>query len=354
MKPIILTPLGIATIVALIVGLIFAAPFLPIVVLSALMAFLFFPIYHRLKKRTNRPHISATITLLISTLVVLIPIVTVLLITLAQLSSLSHEAIAYITQHNTDINTAIAHLTDTVNHLANSFGNHGSIITDQGIRDFLITAIPVAISTITDIILGVVGNIPSAIVLTIMYIVFFLEFLIYGKKIVKFLHEISPFDTATTSLYLRRVSLMTNAMAKGQLLISLIISLLSAILMIFLGLGEYFFILFVLFTVLNLIPLGCGIVLIPITLIAIVLGNVVPGIIVLALYMVVSNLDSILRPKIMSREASLSAGLTMIAAFGGITAFGLLGVIYGPVIMILVITTLQLYRARSKNKNAPL
>ena len=137
-------------------------------------------------------------------------------------------------------------------------------------------------------------------------------------------------------------------MAKGQLLISVIISFLSAILMIFLGLGEYFFLLFVIFTVLNMIPLGCGILFIPICVIAILLGNVVPGIIVLALYMIVSNLDSLIRPKIMPKGASLSAGLTMLAAFGGIGLFGLLGVVYGPILMIMVVTTIELYARQQK------
>lgn len=348
MKNIQITPLAIATLIAFIVGAFFVGPFLSVIALAALIAFLFAPLYYRLERRLAKPHLSATITLILSILTVLLPLTIVLILTVTQLSALSHATTTYISEHNADIGAAINHLATTINNLAAPFNNHQSILTDQGIRDFFATVIPAVASTISSIIIGVVGNIPTAVILTIMYIILFVEFLIHGKKIIQLIKDISPFDRRITSHYLRRVGLMTNAMAKGQLVISLIISFLSAILMIFLGLGDYFFLLFVLFTVLNLIPLGCGIILIPITIIAILMGNVIPGIIVLILYMLVSNLDSIIRPKIMPREANLSAGLTMLAAFGGIAAFGLLGVVYGPIVMILIVTTITLYADRKQ------
>lgn len=347
-----LTPLAVTTVIALIIGFLFVAPFLSVIALAALMAFLFSPIYHRLEKRTKKPRLSATITLITSGVTVLLPLTIILILTLAQLSTLSQATTAYISEHNTDIGSAVSSFVANVNNLVAPFNNHESVITDQGVRDFFATVIPAVVTTMTNIIIRVVGNIPTAVILTIMFIILFVEFLVHGKKIIGLIQTLSPFDHATTSLYLRRTGLMTNAMAKGQLIISLIISFLSAILMIMLGLGDYFFLFFVIFTILNLVPLGCGIILIPIAIIAILVGNVIPGVVVLALYMLVSNLDSIIRPKIMPREASLSAGLTMIAAFGGIAAFGLLGVVYGPIVMIFIVTTLQLYAEQKKKERA--
>lgn len=347
-SPLRITPLAIATLLALIIGCLFVAPFLSVIALAALIAFLFTPVYNHLEKRIKKPGISASLTLIISAVTVLLPLTVILILTVTQLSALSQTTTAYITDHNSDFMAAISQFVTNINNIAAPLNNHQSVITGQGVHDFIVTAIPAVATAITSIIIGVVGSIPTAVILTIMYIILFVEFLVYGKKIISLIHAISPFDRTTTALYLRRVGLMTNAMAKGQLLISVVISFLSAILMIFLGLGDYFFLIFVLFTVLNLVPLGCGIILIPMTIIAILLGNVVPGIIVLVLYMLVSNIDSILRPKIMSREASLSAGLTMLAAFGGIAMFGILGVVYGPIIMILIVTTIHLYADRKK------
>jgi len=137
---------------------------------------------------------------------------------------------------------------------------------------------------------------------------------------------------------------MARAMVNGQLFISFVISLCTAILLsVFLGFGQYFFLMTVVFTLLNLIPLGCGIVVIPITLIAIVSGAFWPGLAALVLYILVSQLDAFIRPKIIPRSITLTPGLTMLAAFGGISLFGLLGVVYGPILMIIIVTSVQMY-----------
>lgn len=340
--------LGIALIIALAAGFVLAAPFLSVIALAALMAFLFHPTYVRTKTVIKNSGVAAVVTFLFSGLIVLVPLAITLALTVSQVTTLANTTTEYLATNNEHLTTVIDQSVDRINTVFAPLNNHESVITDQGVREFLGTALPAFARIVSDVIIGVVDNIPTAIILTIMYIVLFFEFLTRGSKIIDLLRRISPFDTKTTDLYLRRVSLMTNAMAKGQLLISVVISFLSAILMIFLGLGEYFFLLFVIFTILNLIPLGCGILLIPICIIAILLGNVVPGIVVLALYMIVSNLDSLIRPKIMPKDASLTAGLTMLAAFGGIALFGLLGVVYGPIIMIMIVTTIELYARQQK------
>ena len=328
---------------ALAVGAWFVFPYLSVIGLAALMAFLFRPLYKKLLSSTKRSGIAAALTFFISTVLVLIPLGLVLLLTVTQLTSLAGSASAYAANNNIDLPNFIESSISTLNTaIAPLIGNQ-EIITNQGIADFLRSVIPGAAQTITTVLVGVVGNIPTMVILTIMYTALFVELLVYGEKVISTIKHLSPFSQEVTTLYLQRIADMTNAMAKGQLLISVIISILSATLLLLLGLHDYYFLMIVLFTVLNLVPLGCGIVVIPAALLAIMLGNIVPGIVVLVLYLVVSNLDSLIRPKIMPKNARLSAGLTMLAAFGGITYFGLLGIIYGPIIVIVVLTTVELY-----------
>jgi predicted PurR-regulated permease PerM len=59
--------------------------------------------------------------------------------------------------------------------------------------------------------------------------------------------------------------------------------------------------------------------------------------------MAVANLDAVIRPRIIPKTITLSPGLTMLAAFGGITLFGLVGVVYGPIIMIVIVTSIEMY-----------
>lgn len=337
------TPTLLVLLVTLAIGLWFVYPYLSVIGLAALMAFFFRPLYKKLVSLTKRNGLAASATFIASIVLVLIPIALVLLLTVAQLTSLAGSVSAYVAHNNITLPSFIEAFINTLNAAGAPFTNHQAIITNQGITDFFRSVVPGVARTTATVLLGVVGSIPTMVVLTIMYTVLFVEFLIHGEKIISVIKRLSPFNQEVTTLYLQRIGDMTNAMAKGQLLISIIISVLSAMLLLLLGLNDYFFLMVVLFTVLNLVPLGCGIIVIPVALLAIMLGNVVPGITVLALYLVVSNLDSLIRPKIMPKSVQLSAGLTMLAAFGGITYFGLLGIIYGPIIMIVVLTTVDLY-----------
>jgi hypothetical protein len=106
---------------------------------------------------------------------------------------------------------------------------------------------------------------------------------------------------------------------------------------------DFFVLMTVAFAFFNLIPLGAGIIAYPIIIVGMVLGAFWPGVVALVLISIVSNLESFLRPKFIPKSITLTNGLTMLAAFGGISLFGLLGVVYGPIIMIIVVTSIQMY-----------
>ena len=79
-------------------------------------------------------------------------------------------------------------------------------------------------------------------------------------------------------------------------------------------------------------------------IIAIITGNTTSAVIILfGFYVVVNPLDLLLRPRLVSKEAYLNFALMLLALFGGLAVGGLMGMIYGPVFMILFITTIDIY-----------
>jgi predicted PurR-regulated permease PerM len=78
-------------------------------------------------------------------------------------------------------------------------------------------------------------------------------------------------------------------------------------------------------------------------------GNIWQGILVLSFHFaVVTNIDNVLRPHLVPKDARLNSALTILSVFAGISMFGFLGVIIGPVIMIMITTTVHMYlQARS-------
>ena len=95
-----------------------------------------------------------------------------------------------------------------------------------------------------------------------------------------------------------------------------------------------------------MIPLGGGILSIPVGIGMMLFGNMFGGIFVIAFHLfVVTNIDNVLRPILVPRQARLDSALMLLAVFAGIAMWGFWGIVIGPVVMIVVVTTVSVYLA---------
>ena len=82
----------------------------------------------------------------------------------------------------------------------------------------------------------------------------------------------------------------------------------------------------------------------PVAILLLLGGNVWQAIIVIVmLIVVVGNIDTLLRPMLVPKAAYLNPALTVLAVFGGLQLLGFVGLLYGPVIMILLVTSIEVY-----------
>ena len=146
---------------------------------------------------------------------------------------------------------------------------------------------------------------------------------------------------------------MTKATVRGQLIIAVCQGVASAAVLSLAGLSDLFFFFAVLLTVLSVIPLGAGIVTIPIGIIMILTGNIWQGVLVIANHLiVVTNIDNVLRPRLVPEQARLDPALMILAVFSGMALFGFMGIVVGPVLMIVLVTTVQMYLEVFKDTKA--
>jgi len=329
--------------IAIVVGIWFVMPYLGVIAFAALMAFLFYGKYTRWNEKM-RSGAAATLTFFFSLLVVLVPVILIGLFTVFQLGQLIADITNTFGGDNATIPAALQAMIDSVNALAASIGSDTELITTQGVQEFLRTTLPSLLQTLVAFITGFIGSLPVTIIMSIMYIFLFYEFLVFGKKIISSIVALSPFQPEVTRMYLARVGLMANAMAKGELMISVIVATLEALtLAFFFDIWDYFLLMTVAFSLFNLVPLGAGILFYPIIFIFMIFGEVWPAIGALITVTAVSNIESFLRPKFIPKSITLTNGLTMLAAFGGIALYGVIGVVYGPIIMIIIVTSIQMY-----------
>jgi predicted PurR-regulated permease PerM len=137
---------------------------------------------------------------------------------------------------------------------------------------------------------------------------------------------------------------MTKGMVKGQFIIAFLQGLTDASLLAAGGLSDLFFFFLILLTAFSIIPLGGGVIAIPIGVVMLLTGHVWQGLLVIIGHIIiVTNIDNVLRPKLVPKDAKLDGALTILAVFAGIKIFGFLGIVIGPVLMIIITTTVKVF-----------
>jgi hypothetical protein len=97
--------------------------------------------------------------------------------------------------------------------------------------------------------------------------------------------------------------------------------------------------------ILSLVPVvGISLVAWPVGILLILNGQTWQGIfVILAFIIFVGNIDTVLRPRLVPKEAYLNPALIILSVFGGLQLMGVIGALYGPVIMILLVTCIDVY-----------
>jgi predicted PurR-regulated permease PerM len=95
-----------------------------------------------------------------------------------------------------------------------------------------------------------------------------------------------------------------------------------------------------------LVPLGAWVVWLPAAILLAISGSPGRGLILAGLgFGIVSAVDNILRPAMMSGGTSMNGLLILIALLGGVAVFGMLGLVLGPILMATFLALLKTYMA---------
>ena len=106
----------------------------------------------------------------------------------------------------------------------------------------------------------------------------------------------------------------------------------------------------VVMALLSVIPLvGSWLVLYPAAIIQLIVGNIFSGIgIILIAAIIISNVDTVLRPRLVGRDTGMHDLMIFFSTLGGISLFGIMGFIIGPVIAVFFLTILDIYAVEFK------
>lgn len=333
--------LGIAFVAALVAGFFLLRPYISLIIIAAIFSYLFRPVYLWFISRGRGSGSAATFTLLVTFFAILIPLTLVIALTVWQLNQL----LANIDKGglSAEISRIGNDLITNLNILLEKIGVEFRL-TQQWLNQTLTEAAKRFGEGVLSAITSSFTNIFSYITSIILYIFVFMSLLRNQDDIIESINIINPLGKQISSLYFAKMGAMTKAMVRGQFLIAIAQGVASAVGLYLAGIHTLFAFFVVLLTVLSFIPLGAGIVTITVGVIMILFGNLWPGIFLILWHVLfVTNIDNFMRPSLVPKEARLNSALLMLSVFAGLGIFGFMGIVVGPVIMIIITTTVQVF-----------
>ncbi|HEX6903715.1 MAG TPA: AI-2E family transporter [Thermoanaerobaculia bacterium] len=179
-----------------------------------------------------------------------------------------------------------------------------------------------------------------------MFITLFTMFYFFrdGKALLRRVRFLIPLDREYKEAIAKRFSSVARATVKGTLLIAIVQGTLSGLTLWAFGVGSP--ILWgVVATLLSIIPLvGAWLVLYPAAIVQIATGHLWQGIgIVLVTVIVIVNVDNLMRPRLVGQETGMHDLMVFFSTLGGITMFGPSGFIIGPMVAALFLSLLDIY-----------
>jgi predicted PurR-regulated permease PerM len=307
-------------------------PFLISIISAAIIAYFFGPVYAFFYRKTNKKNVSSFIMCILVILIVGFP-------SLYLISYLIKEIPGIYNLLSTSLQNS-----QMWNKLYQDLSNSGINLDITQILQSLMT------NTIKYL-QGILVSLPNKILN--ISLTFFLLFFFFrdGNEIFHRTLEYAPLNRKDTLILVREVKNMTDAVVYGQIITAFVQSILATIACFILGYKAPL-VWGLLTFILSVIPMiGPAFVYVPLGLSSIVTymtitdtSALIKGIIMLIFgFGIISSVDNVLKPLLISDKVRIHPVLVMLGIIGGLTLFGFMGIVLGPLILIVLITLFNIY-----------
>jgi predicted PurR-regulated permease PerM len=322
-------------------------PFLTILVLAAILATAFYPLYKRLLKAFKNRARLASVTMCVLMLVLIIVPLLVFILLLGRQAFSTYGFIQGEVQSGAldqylkwqpggIIYDSLASIKDQLG----SAVDFNSIDLKKGITESAQVVTSWLAGQSASILKSFGGVLLSFFILVLALYYFFKD----ADGIMKKLMVLSPLPLEYEVVLFKKFKEISLATLYGIFLTSIAQGIVGGIGFVIAGIPNALF-WGTAIAVFSLVPMvGTSLIWFPASVVLIATGNIQAGVF-LFLYglLVVSTVDNFLRAFLIGGRTNTNQLLTFLAVFGGIGMFGLVGVIFGPLIMTLFFTFLHIY-----------
>ena len=307
-------------------------PYITFAIFGMIFAFAFYPLYKRLHKRFKSDTVCAWITLIFVILLIILP-ATYIVFNLVQETSKAVEAF------NADSLTGISlKLSDIIGQDVdlNSYANEFA----SDLKEWVLFYGVELLGKVASILIG-------------LFIMFFIMFygLKGGKDLIAEFLSLIPLKNKYKEKLMLEIQNMIQAVLYGQITTAIIQGALGGIALFIFGVPNPIFWGFIMIICAFIPFLGTPLVFVPASIYLFTVGNNFGGIGLLAFgFLVLINIDNFLRPILIQSKAKVHPTVALVGVLGGLSAFGLIGLILGPLILALLLVLLRFYSEDFQNQ----
>ncbi|MFA7707636.1 MAG: AI-2E family transporter [Candidatus Pacearchaeota archaeon] len=301
------------------------------IISGLLLAYVLFPFYEWVLKKVKNEFSSALLVCL-ALLLLFVGLAGIII------STLLDQAIAlYLSLQGLDLSAILLKTLPTILSTEISSTLVGSVNT------FISNSLAYALSSFNSFIL----NIPT-IALKIFVAAFVFFFVLKdGKKAIEYIKSLDILEKENQEKFFIQFKNVTYSVLVGQVVVGIIQGMVA-------GAGYFVFrvpnaLLLTLFTMfVAIIPfIGAWIGWVPVVIYLFAIGRTEAGL-GLLIYglLVVSLIDNVLRTIIVSKKTKINSAIVIVGMIGGLFAFGVLGLIIGPLVLAYILLVIEIYRKR--------
>jgi predicted PurR-regulated permease PerM len=307
-------------------------PFFKIIALGAILAILFYPLKLRVARQVNSETATSLITFVLALLIVLIPLYIIGQLLFNEISGIYFKASSggMSFSQETFLNSLPGSVRTALESVLNNAGEKISGFAGN------------ALQSVTALASNVVGFLVDFVLVCFTFYYFLRD----GHKFWRFMENILPLSKKHESLLEQKLDTAVKGVVQGSFTVALLQGIIAAIGFLIFGVPSAF--LWGAFTVLAaLVPnFGTALSLIPAVLYLLITGHTGAAI-GMAIWggVAVGTIDNVLGPKLVGARADLHPLVALFSVVGGISLFGVLGFLLGPILAAVFIALLDIYRA---------
>lgn len=326
-----------ATAIALYLCWLMLRPFIGVLEWAVVLVIVFYPVHKRLAGKIKRPGLSALLSCLLVVFVVVLP--------LTILTTALVEELAKV------VPNLPSQLSELFNSQTSPIGRlFGWIETRFGIdtirsQAFIVDQLKQSSERLLGISFNLMGNIVGGIVKA-FFVVFTMYYLFRdGERIVAKLPAALPLSHEQSEAIIVRTQEVVSASVYGVVTIAALQGLLGGIAFWILGIPSPL-LWAVLLAFVCMIPIaGSFLVWLPLSIYLMANGHWSKAVVLIVWgALVVSTIDNFLRPKLIRNQTKLHELFVFFSVLGGISVFGLLGIVLGPVVLAITLGLLQTFQ----------